>query len=132
MLGERDFRAWPLPRARPAAQLLRQLDDLREPGRADRMTARKQSAVRPKATAARAIAGAAPAMRVDEFLDDSDFLADVLSSARCERQVLAVLKQPYPLTKTPARVRAVPGAPQRVRRAPPAPARAPAPEDLPA
>ncbi|KDR27130.1 hypothetical protein BG60_18535 [Caballeronia zhejiangensis] len=133
MLGERDFRVWPLPRARPAAQLLRQLDDLREPGRADRMTARKQSAVRPKATAARAIAGAAPAMRVDEFLDDSDFLADVLSSARdANGRFWPVLKLPYRLTKTPARARALPGAPQRVRRAPPAPARAPAPEDLPA
>ncbi|SAL45469.1 formyl-CoA transferase [Caballeronia peredens] len=87
----------------------------------------------PKAVAAKALAGAVPVMRVDELLEDRDFLADVLSAARDPQGAFwPVLKVPYRLTKTPARVRAVPGAPLSVTRAPPAPARAPVPEDRPA
>ncbi|WP_321799562.1 CoA transferase [Caballeronia sp. J97] len=94
---------------------------------------RARCITRPKAAAAREIAQAMPVMRVDELLEDGDFLADVLSAARDASGVFwPVLKVPYRLTKTPARVRAVPGAPQPVRRAPPAPARAPVPEDRPA
>ncbi|SAK88963.1 hypothetical protein AWB82_06221 [Caballeronia glebae] len=82
---------------------------------------------------AKVIARAVPVMRVDELLEDSDFLADVLGAARdASGAFWPMLKLPYRLTKTPARVRAVPGAPQPVRRAAPAPARAPAPEDRPA
>ncbi|SAK80072.1 formyl-CoA transferase [Caballeronia pedi] len=86
----------------------------------------------PKAAAAASIAGAVAVMRVDELLEDRDFLADVLSAARDANGAFwPVLKVPYRLSRTPASVRAVPGAPESVRRAPPAPARAPVPEDRP-
>jgi hypothetical protein len=94
---------------------------------------RARCITQPKIAAARSIAQAVPVMRVDELLEDSDFLADVLSAARDANGAFwPVLKVPYRLAKTPARVRAVPGAPEIVRRAPPAPARAPVPEDRPA
>jgi crotonobetainyl-CoA:carnitine CoA-transferase CaiB-like acyl-CoA transferase len=93
---------------------------------------RARCITQPKIAAARSIAQAVPVMRVDELLEDSDFLADVLSAARDANGAFwPVLKVPYRLAKTPARVRAVPGAPEIVRRAPPAPARAPVPEDRP-
>ncbi|BBU32431.1 hypothetical protein BTHE68_61650 (plasmid) [Burkholderia sp. THE68] len=86
----------------------------------------------PKAAAAASIAGAVAVLRVDELLEDRDFLADVLSAARDANGAFwPVLKVPYRLSRTPASVRAVPGAPEPVRRAPPAPARAPVPEDRP-
>ncbi|SAK43454.1 formyl-CoA transferase [Caballeronia hypogeia] len=94
---------------------------------------RAQCSALPKAVAAVKLAGATPVMRVDELLQDGDFLADVLSAARDANGAFwPVLKAPYRLTKTPACVRAAPGAPQAVRLAPPAPARAPVPEDRPA
>jgi hypothetical protein len=93
---------------------------------------RARCITQPKIAAARSIAQAVPVMRVDELLEDSDFLADVLSAARDANGAFwPVLKVPYRLAKTPARVRAVPGAPEIVRRVPPAPARAPVPEDRP-
>lgn len=86
----------------------------------------------PKAAAAKTLARAVPIKRVDELLEDADFLADALSAA-CDTNgtFWPVLKVPYRLTRTPARVRAVPGAPEALRRVPPAPARAPVPEDRP-
>ncbi|SAK87478.1 formyl-CoA transferase [Caballeronia calidae] len=94
---------------------------------------RARCITQPKAVAARLMEHAVPVMRVDELLEDGDFLADILSAARDANGVFwPVLKLPYRLTKTPARVRAVPGAPRAVRRAPPAPAPAPVPEDRPA
>ncbi|SAL44516.1 formyl-CoA transferase [Caballeronia arvi] len=87
----------------------------------------------PKKVAAQKLAQAVPVVRVDELLEDGDFLADVLSAARDANGAFwPVLKVPYRLAKTPASVRAVPGAAQGFRRAPPAPARAPVPEDRPA
>jgi hypothetical protein len=56
-----------------------------------------------------------PVTRVHELLDDADFLADVLSVARDPGGAFwPVLKVPYRLSRTPARVRAVPGAPERL------------------
>jgi crotonobetainyl-CoA:carnitine CoA-transferase CaiB-like acyl-CoA transferase len=53
--------------------------------------------------------------RVHELIEDGDFLADVLSVARdAGGGFWPVLKVPYRLSRTPARVRAVPGAPLRV------------------
>jgi crotonobetainyl-CoA:carnitine CoA-transferase CaiB-like acyl-CoA transferase len=84
----------------------------------------------PKNVAAQTLARAVPVVRVDELLDDADFLADMLSAARdANGACWPVLKVPYRLTKTPASVRAVPGAPQPVRRDRPSPAPAPVPED---
>lgn len=83
--------------------------------------------------AAARLGGATPVARVDELLEDGDFLADVLSTARDVNGAFwPVLKVPYRLSKTPASVRAVPGAPHRIRRARPATAPAPVPEDRPA
>ncbi|HEY2606273.1 CoA transferase [Paraburkholderia sp. RL18-103-BIB-C] len=56
-----------------------------------------------------------PVTRVHELLDDADFLADVQSVARDPGGAFwPVLKVPYRLSRTPARVRAVPGAPERL------------------
>lgn len=58
---------------------------------------------------------AVPIARVHELIEDGDFLADVLSVARDTRGAFwPVLKVPYRLSRTPARVRAVPGAPECV------------------
>ncbi|WP_109481426.1 CoA transferase [Paraburkholderia sp. C35] len=57
---------------------------------------------------------AVPVARVHELIEDGDFLADVLSVARdAGGGFWPVLKVPYRLSRTPARVRAVPGAPLR-------------------
>lgn len=71
---------------------------------------------RASAVAALAKAGvsAVPVARVHELIEDGDFLADVLSVARDANGAFwPVLKVPYRLSRTPARVRAVPGAPTR-------------------
>ncbi|AUT70466.1 CaiB/BaiF CoA-transferase family protein [Paraburkholderia hospita] len=71
---------------------------------------------RASAVAALANAGvsAVPVARVDELIEDGDFLADVLSVARdASGAFWPILKVPYRLSRTPARVRAVPGAPAR-------------------
>jgi crotonobetainyl-CoA:carnitine CoA-transferase CaiB-like acyl-CoA transferase len=58
---------------------------------------------------------AVPVARVHELIEDGDFLVDVLSVARDTRGAFwPVLKVPYRLSRTPARVRAVPGAPECV------------------
>ncbi|MDR5781882.1 CoA transferase [Caballeronia sp. LZ065] len=97
---------------------------------------RSMCAALPKALAAQQMACAVPVVRVDELLQDGNFLADVLSAARDEHGAFwPVLKPPYRLTKTPACVRAIPGAPRHVSNVnpvPPAPARVPVPEDRPA
>jgi crotonobetainyl-CoA:carnitine CoA-transferase CaiB-like acyl-CoA transferase len=55
---------------------------------------------------------AVPVARVHELIEDGDFLADVLSVARdANGGFWPILKVPYRLSRTPARVRAVPGAP---------------------
>jgi crotonobetainyl-CoA:carnitine CoA-transferase CaiB-like acyl-CoA transferase len=71
---------------------------------------------RASAVAALSTAGvsAVPVARVHELIEDGDFLADVLSVARDANGAFwPVLKVPYRLSRTPARVRAVPGAPTR-------------------
>lgn len=97
---------------------------------------RARCAGSPKALAAQQMASAVPVVRVDELLQDGDFLADVLSAARDEHGAFwPVLKPPYRLSKTPACVRGIPGAPRHVRdfsAVPPAPARVRVPEDRPA
>ncbi|HWT36370.1 MAG TPA: CoA transferase [Paraburkholderia sp.] len=66
------------------------------------------------AALAKAGVGAVPVARVHELIEDGDFLADVLSVARdASGAFWPVLKVPYRLSRTPARVRAVPGAPVR-------------------
>lgn len=86
----------------------------------------------PKIAAAKTMTRAVPVMRIDELLQDGDFFADIMSAARdANGSFWPVLKLPYRLSRTPARVRAIPGAPQGIRRVPPAPARAPVPEDRP-
>jgi crotonobetainyl-CoA:carnitine CoA-transferase CaiB-like acyl-CoA transferase len=58
---------------------------------------------------------AVPVTRVHELIEDGDFLADALSVARDANGAFwPVLKVPYRLSRTPARVRAVPGAPECV------------------
>ncbi|MBP0590635.1 CoA transferase [Paraburkholderia sp. LEh10] len=77
--------------------------------------ARCASLMRASAVAALADAGvrAVPVARVHELIEDGDFLADVLSVARDANGAFwPVLKVPYRLARTPARVRAVPGAPE--------------------
>ncbi|MBN3752764.1 CoA transferase [Paraburkholderia sp. Tr-20389] len=57
---------------------------------------------------------AVPVARVHELVEDGNFLADMLSVARDGSGAFwPVLKVPYRLSRTPARVRAVPGAPTR-------------------
>ncbi len=78
--------------------------------------ARCSGETRASAVAALAKAGisAVPVARVHELIEDGDFLADVLSVARDARGAFwPVIKVPYRLSRTPARVRAVPGAPTR-------------------
>ena len=54
-----------------------------------------------------------PVVRVPELMEDGDFLADVLSVARdASGAFWPVLKMPYRLSRTPARIRAVPGMPE--------------------
>jgi crotonobetainyl-CoA:carnitine CoA-transferase CaiB-like acyl-CoA transferase len=78
--------------------------------------ARCSALTRASAVAALTQAGvnAVPVTRVHELIDDGDFLADMLSVARDANGAFwPVLKVPYRLSRTPARVRAVPGAPVR-------------------
>ena len=73
------------------------------------------SLTRACAIAAFAEAGirAVPVVRVPELMEDGDFLADVLSVARdASGAFWPVLKMPYRLSRTPARIRAVPGMPE--------------------
>ena len=73
------------------------------------------SLTRACAIAALAEAGirAVPVVRVPELMEDGDFLADVLSVARdASGAFWPVLKMPYRLSRTPARIRAVPGMPE--------------------
>jgi crotonobetainyl-CoA:carnitine CoA-transferase CaiB-like acyl-CoA transferase len=75
------------------------------------------SATRTRALAELALIGVrgVPVVRVDELLDDGDFLADVLSVGRDRNGVFwPILKVPYRLTRTPAKVRVVPGSPVAV------------------
>jgi crotonobetainyl-CoA:carnitine CoA-transferase CaiB-like acyl-CoA transferase len=73
--------------------------------------ARCASLARASAIAALADAGvrAVPVTRVHEFIADGDFLADVLSVARdANGTYWPVLKMPYRLSATPARICTVP------------------------
>jgi len=55
---------------------------------------------------------AVPVARVHELMEDGDFLADILGVATDPNGGFwPILKVPYRLSHTPARVRAVPGAP---------------------
>jgi crotonobetainyl-CoA:carnitine CoA-transferase CaiB-like acyl-CoA transferase len=79
--------------------------------------ARCGSLTRAAAVAALARAGvrAVPVARVDELIEDGDFLADVLSVARDANGAFwPIVKVPYRLSRTPARVRIMPGAPEVV------------------
>jgi crotonobetainyl-CoA:carnitine CoA-transferase CaiB-like acyl-CoA transferase len=79
--------------------------------------ARCGSLTRASAVAALADADvrAVPVARVNELIEDGDFLADVLSVARdASGAYWPILKVPYRLSRTPARVRSVPGAPECV------------------
>jgi crotonobetainyl-CoA:carnitine CoA-transferase CaiB-like acyl-CoA transferase len=56
-----------------------------------------------------------PVVRVDELMDDADFLADVLSVGRGNDGAFwPLIKMPYRLSRTPAKVRTVPGCPEPV------------------
>jgi hypothetical protein len=75
------------------------------------------SRTRTRALAELALVGVrgVPVVRVDELLDDGDFLADVLSVGRDRNGVFwPILKVPYRLTRTPAKVRVIPGSPVAV------------------
>ncbi|MPW21059.1 CoA transferase [Paraburkholderia sp. CNPSo 3157] len=77
--------------------------------------ARCASLTRTSAVAALADAGvrAVPIARVHELIADSDFLADVLSVARDAKGTFwPVLRVPYRLSATPARICNVPGEPR--------------------
>ncbi|SIT44163.1 hypothetical protein BN2476_380066 [Paraburkholderia piptadeniae] len=77
--------------------------------------ARCASPTRTSAVAALADAGvrAVPIARVHELIADGDFLADVLSVARDANGTFwPVLKMPYRLSDTPARICNVPGEPR--------------------
>ena len=86
---------------------------------ADALAARAKQARCGSLTRASAVAAfgdmgvsAVPVARVHELIEDGDFLADVLSVARdANGGFWPILKVPYRLSRTPARVRAVPGAP---------------------
>jgi crotonobetainyl-CoA:carnitine CoA-transferase CaiB-like acyl-CoA transferase len=59
---------------------------------------------------------AVPVARVHELMEDGDFLADVLTVGRGpDGGFWPVLKVPYRLSRTPAKVRVVPGAPESLR-----------------
>jgi crotonobetainyl-CoA:carnitine CoA-transferase CaiB-like acyl-CoA transferase len=52
---------------------------------------------------------AVPVVRMDELMDDADFLADILSVGRDnEGAFWPLIKMPYRLSRTPAKVRTVP------------------------
>ena len=56
-----------------------------------------------------------PVVRMDELMDDADFLADVLSVGRDEGGAFwPLIKMPYRLSRTPAKVRTVPARPKPV------------------
>jgi crotonobetainyl-CoA:carnitine CoA-transferase CaiB-like acyl-CoA transferase len=56
-----------------------------------------------------------PVVRMDELMDDADFLADVLSVGRDDDGAFwPLIKMPYRLSHTPAKVRTVPGRPEPV------------------
>ncbi|SAK77226.1 formyl-CoA transferase [Caballeronia arationis] len=85
--------------------------------KAHAMEAKCSALTRQRAVASLRAAGvrAVAVARVNELVEDGDFLADVLSVARDANGAFwPVLKVPYRLSRTPARVRAVPGAPECV------------------
>ncbi|MFM0173304.1 CaiB/BaiF CoA-transferase family protein [Paraburkholderia sediminicola] len=56
-----------------------------------------------------------PVVRMDELMDDADFLADILSVGRGNDGAFwPLIKMPYRLSRTPAKVRTVPGRPEPV------------------
>ncbi|MFM0555644.1 CoA transferase [Paraburkholderia sediminicola] len=56
-----------------------------------------------------------PVVRMDELMDDADFLADILSVGRDNDGAFwPLIKMPYRLSRTPAKVRTVPGRPEPV------------------
>ncbi len=85
-----------------------------DPNALQLMESRCMLATRQRAIADMRVLGvrAVPVVRVDELMEDADFLTDVLTIGRGpDGGFWPVLKVPYRLSRTPARVRVVPGAP---------------------
>jgi crotonobetainyl-CoA:carnitine CoA-transferase CaiB-like acyl-CoA transferase len=85
-----------------------------DPNALQSMESRCLLATRQRAIADMRVLGvrAVPVVRVDELMEDADFLTDVLTIGRGpDGGFWPVLKVPYRLSRTPARVRVVPGAP---------------------